>query len=101
MKKFLSFCLVSFCFAFSMIFSGCEINTYTLEQNAFETIIAYGSNIDFSNLTITKNAGKDNESTIIVTPDMIVSYGDTNSVGPKQAVIEFEDQTITLDYWVK
>ncbi len=101
MKKFLSFCLVSFCFAFSMIFSGCEINTYTLEQNTFETTIAYGSDIDFSSLTITKNAGKDSENIITVTPDMVVSYGDTNSVGQKQAVIEFEGQTLTLDYWVK
>lgn len=101
MKKFLSFCLISLCCAFSMIFSGCEINTYTLEQNAFETTIAYGSNIDFSSLTITKNAGKENESSISVTSDMIVSYGETDSVGKKQAVIEFEDQTLTIDYWVK
>ena len=50
MKKFLSFCLISLCFSFSMIFSGCEINTYTLEQNDFETTIAYGSDIDFSSL---------------------------------------------------
>ena len=101
MKKFISFCLISLCFAFSMIFTGCEINTYTLEHNDFETTIAYGSDIDFSGLTITKNAGKDSESSIPVTPDMILSYGDTDSVGKKQAVIQYENQQFTLDFWVK
>ncbi len=101
MKKFISFCLISLCFAFSMIFTGCEINTYTLEHNDFETIIAYGSDIDFSGLAITKNAGKDSESSIPVTPDMILSYDDTDSVGKKQAIIQYENQQFTLDFWVK
>ena len=101
MKRFLTIFFSSLLMSFSLVFSGCSIDNYTLISDDFKLILEYGEEIDFSSLSIVKNAGQEDQEDILVTPDMIVSYGDTQTVGQKQLEIVYQDQTFTIDYWVK
>ncbi len=74
--------------------------TYTLENVHFNQVVSYNGELDLDNLSIIKKQGG-KEERIVITPDMIVSGGETNSIGTRSVVIQYENQTFSVDITVK
>ena len=73
-----------------------EVVTYELQNNGFNDVVVYKSELDYSGLTLKGDDG----STVPVTEEMLEG-GATTSIGKKILTITYGEQTFRVNYTVK
>ena len=73
-----------------------EVVTYELQNNGFNDVVVYKSELDYSGLTLKGSDG----STVAVTEEMLEG-GATTSIGKKILTITYAEQTFRVNYTVK
>ncbi|MBQ9728690.1 MAG: hypothetical protein IJV85_03745 [Clostridia bacterium] len=73
-----------------------EEATYTVNTDAFDSVVEYGGTIDTADIVLVAGTKRIN-----VTPDMIVGSDGTDSVGTHVLIIGYNGQTFTVPYIVK
>ena len=72
--------------------------TYALDDSNFEKTVAFGEEINYNKIIISKTS---NGNTLSIPVDRTMVTGDANSIGTKDLIISFDNQTFVVTIFVK